>query len=35
MFDAGIATQTLCLAAHSKGLGTVILGIYDEEKLHR
>lgn len=33
MFDAGIATQTLCLTAHSMGLGTVILGIFDEKKL--
>ncbi len=32
-FDAGIATQTLCLAAHLLGLGTVIMGIYDEEKV--
>lgn len=34
MFDAGIATQTLCLAAHSEGLGTIIMGIFDEKKLH-
>lgn len=32
-FDAGIATQTLCLAAHAEGLGTVIMGIYDEDKV--
>lgn len=32
-FDAGIATQTFCLAAHEKGLGTVIMGIYDEQKV--
>lgn len=32
MFDAGIAAQTFCLAAHDKGLGTVIMGIFDEEK---
>lgn len=32
-FDAGIATQTFCLAAHNEGLGTVIMGIYDEEKV--
>ncbi|MBR1723613.1 MAG: nitroreductase family protein [Ruminococcus sp.] len=32
-FDAGIAAQTLCLAAHEYGLGTVILGIYDEAKV--
>lgn len=32
-FDAGIATQTFCLAAHDKGVGTCILGIFDEEKV--
>lgn len=32
-FDAGIAAQTFCLAAHEKGLGTVIMGIYDEDKV--
>ncbi len=30
MFDAGIASQTFCLAAHEYGLGTVILGIFDD-----
>ena len=30
MFDTGIACQTLCLAAHDKGLGTVIMGVFDE-----
>lgn len=29
MFDAGIAAQTLCLAANDMGLGTVILGAID------
>lgn len=33
MFDAGIATQTFCLAAHDKGVGTVILGIFDDAKI--
>lgn len=32
-FDAGIATQTFCLAAHSMGLATVIMGIFDEAKV--
>ena len=32
-FDAGIACQTFCLAAHELGLSTVIMGIYDEDKL--
>lgn len=29
MFDAGIAAQTLCLAANDMGLGSVILGAID------
>ena len=33
MFDAGIASQTFCLAAHDLGIGTVILGIFDEDKV--
>ncbi|MCI8645649.1 MAG: nitroreductase [Firmicutes bacterium] len=33
IFDTGIATQTFCLAAHDKGLGTVIMGIFDENKV--
>lgn len=33
MFDAGIAAQTLCLSAHGKGIGTVITGYFDEEKI--
>ncbi len=33
MFDAGIAAQTFCLAAHEKGLGTCIMGIFDEEDI--
>lgn len=33
MFDAGIASQTFCLAAHDLGVGTVILGIFDEAKI--
>ncbi len=32
-FDAGIAAETFCLAAYAKGLGTVILGVYDEAKI--
>ena len=31
-FDAGIAVQTFCLAAHEKGVGSVILGYFDEFK---
>jgi nitroreductase len=32
MFDLGLATQNLCLAAHSFGLGTVIAGMFDHAK---
>ena len=35
MFDAGIASQTFCLAAQDLGIGTVILGIFDEEKMSK
>lgn len=31
MYDAGVASQTLCLAAHDRGIGSVIMGIYDEK----
>lgn len=31
VFDAGIATQTLTLAAEALGLGTVIMGIFDPD----
>ena len=30
MFDAGIASEAFCLAAYEQGLGTVIMGIFDE-----
>ena len=33
MFDAGVASEALCLAAYEKGLGTVIMGIFDEDKI--
>lgn len=32
-FDAGIAAEAFCLAAHNDGLATVIMGIFDEEKV--
>ncbi len=32
-FDAGIACQTFCLAAHAKGVGTCIFGVIDEESI--
>ena len=33
MFDAGVAAQTFCLAAHEKGIGSCILGIFDDKKV--
>ncbi len=33
MFDAGVASQTFCLAAYEAGLGSVIMGIFDREKV--
>ena len=33
MYDAGISAQTFCLAAHDKGIGTVIMGITDYDKI--
>ena len=33
MFDVGAACQTFCLAAHEAGLGTVIMGIWDEDEI--
>jgi len=32
LFDLGIAVQNLCLAAHSLGLATVIVGMFDHDK---
>ncbi len=31
VFDAGIACQTFCLAAHSQGVGTCIFGVIDDK----
>lgn len=31
MFDGGVASQTFCLAAHDRGIGSVIMGLYDED----
>lgn len=32
-FDAGIACQTFCLAAYAKGIGTCIMGVFNEKKI--
>ena len=31
MYDAGVASQTFCLAAYEQGLGSVILGLFDQK----
>ncbi len=33
MYDAGVASQTFCLAAYEKGLGSVIMGLFDQDKV--
>jgi len=33
MYDLGLATQNLCLAAHEAGLGTVIVGLFDHDRV--
>ncbi|MDD5093910.1 MAG: nitroreductase family protein [Dehalococcoidia bacterium] len=33
MFDTALATQNMALAAHSLGLGTVIVGLFDAQKV--
>lgn len=32
-FDAGLYAQTFCLAAHDLGLGTVIMGLFNESAI--
>ena len=32
MFDAGVASEAFCLAAYEQGLGTVILGLFDQKE---
>jgi len=34
MFDLGLAAQSICLTAHALGLGTVILGLYEHDKVN-
>jgi len=34
MFDLGLATQSICLTAHDKGLGTVVVGLYEHDKVN-
>jgi nitroreductase len=32
MFDSGLVTQNICLAAHALGLGSVVVGLLDHDK---
>lgn len=34
-FDAGIAAQSFCLAAWEEGLGSTILGVFDENEVRK
>lgn len=33
VFDAGLAAQTFCLAAHAKGVGTTIMGVINDKAI--
>lgn len=33
MYDAGVASQTFCLAAYEQGLGSVTLGLFDQASI--
>ncbi len=35
LFDLGIASQSICLAAYDQGLGTVIIGLFDHDAAKR
>ncbi|MCF8063522.1 MAG: nitroreductase family protein [Deltaproteobacteria bacterium] len=35
MFDLGLASQSICLAAYEQGLGTVIIGLFDHDAAKR
>ncbi len=35
IFDAGIACQTFCLAAHAYGVGTCIMGVIDNDGISK
>ncbi len=32
MYDAGVASEAFCLAAYEQGLGTVIMGLFDQDE---
>lgn len=31
LFDLGIACQSICLSAHDRGLGSVVVGLFDQD----
>jgi nitroreductase len=33
LYDLGIATQSICLTAHSLGIGTVVVGLFEHDKV--
>jgi len=35
VFDAGIACQTFCLAAHAHGVGTTVMGVIDDASISK
>jgi nitroreductase len=32
LYDLGLVTENICMAAHEEGLGTVIVGAFDQDK---
>ncbi len=35
VFDSGIMAYSFCLAAHERGIGTVIMGVFDDEEIKK
>jgi len=33
LYDLGIGTQSICLTAHALGLGTIVVGLFDQDKV--
>ena len=34
MFDLGLATQSICLAAQDQGVGSLVVGLYEHDKVN-
>ncbi len=32
MFDAGVAAEAFCLAAYEQGIGSVVMGLFDQKE---